>query len=350
MNNMLIKKDRLPIKQFITLGILPSPIKKIAYRFMGYKIGKNVKISFGSVIIGKNIKIGNNTSIGFFSVLRGRTINLGSFIRIGSLVFIDTEIIKIGDETRINENVRIGGIKFPDSEINIGKRVLIMAFSFINPTKRISIGDDTGIGGHCLLFTHSSWPSQLEGYPVKFSSINLGKNVWLPWRVFVMPGVNIGDNTVISANSLVSHSIPANCLAAGSPAKIIKENYPSDISTSEKEKILDKIFNDFIEYMNYHHYNVDKINSPNGFKLELYKYKGHRNTLVYSNKPVDELNINKYSVLISNYLPESNTFLNENSFKMVINLITKTRKGTSSIGEEFISFISRYGLRFDRLD
>jgi len=347
---LLVKKDKLPVKQLITIGILPSPIKKLVYRTLGYKIGKNVKMSFGSVIIGKNVEIGNNSSIGFFTVIRGRSIKLGSFVKIGSLVFIDTEKIKIGDDTRINENVRIGGIKFPDSEINIGKRVLIMGFSFINPTKPITIGDDTGIGGHCLLFTHSSWLSQLEGFPVKFASINLRKNVWLPWRVFIMPGVEVGDNVVIGANSLVSNSIPSNCLAAGSPAKIIKKNYPHALASSERDKFLDNIFNEFIRYLEYHNYTSNKFNFKSGFKIDLHKGNGHKHTLVYSTKIVADSETQKDNILVQDYLPGENSTQDDASFSMVVNLKTKTRKGTSSIGEEFISFISRYGLRFNRVD
>jgi len=347
---MLVKKDKLPVKQLITIGILPSPLKKIVYRALGYKIGKNVKLSIGSVIIGKDVKIGNNTSVGFFTVIRGRDINLGSFIRIGSFVFIDTEKIIIGDDTRINENVRIGGIKFPESEINIGRRVLIMSFSFINPTKPITIGDDTGIGGHCLLFTHSSWLSQLEGFPVKFASINLGKNVWLPWRVFIMPGVEVGDKTVIGANSLVSKSIPSNCLAAGSPAKIIKENYPSALNTSARDKVLNNIFNEFIRYLEYHHFTINKSDFNGGIKLEMQKGSRRKHTLVYSTKLVTAAETQKDNILVQDYFPQKNSERDETSFNMVVNLKTKTRWGTSSIGEEFISFISRYGLRFDRVD
>jgi hypothetical protein len=50
---MLIKKSRIPIKQLILYGFLPSFLKKLIYRLKGYKIGKNVSLSLGSVIIGK---------------------------------------------------------------------------------------------------------------------------------------------------------------------------------------------------------------------------------------------------------------------------------------------------------
>ena len=88
------------------------------------------------------------------TVIRGRSIHIGRFVKIGSMTFIDTEKFFIDDDARINEQVIIGGIKNPDSYIKIGKRVIIMEYSFLNPTKPLITGDDTGIGGHCLLFTH----------------------------------------------------------------------------------------------------------------------------------------------------------------------------------------------------
>ncbi len=52
---MLIKKKRLPVFEIITIGILPSFLKKLFYRIKGYKIGRNVNIGIGSVIIGRKV-------------------------------------------------------------------------------------------------------------------------------------------------------------------------------------------------------------------------------------------------------------------------------------------------------
>ena len=64
---MLIKNKRLPIKQLVLYGLLPSFLKKIIYRIMGYKIGKNVTIGLGSIILGTNVEIKDNTSIFFIN-------------------------------------------------------------------------------------------------------------------------------------------------------------------------------------------------------------------------------------------------------------------------------------------
>lgn len=54
--------------------------------------------------------------------------------------------------------------------------------------------------------------------------IVIGNKVWIGTNVTVLKGVKIGDGCVIAAGSLVTKDIPANCLAGGVPAKVIKEN------------------------------------------------------------------------------------------------------------------------------
>jgi acetyltransferase-like isoleucine patch superfamily enzyme len=346
---MLIKRKKIPVFKMLSVGLFPSFLKKIIYRMKGYNIGKNVTIGLGSVIIGKEVAIENNTKIGFVSVIRARKIQIGRFVQIGSLVMIDTEKIEIGEDTRINENVIIAGIKTPESLIKIGKRAIIMEYSFINPTKPIIIGDDTGIGGHCLLFTHGSWLSQLDGFPVTFAPITLGNNVWLPWRVFIMPGVSVGDNVVIGANSLLSKNIPSNCLAAGSPAKIIKEEYPPSLEEEERMKIIENMLSEFENYLKYFNFDV-KISQTdnNSFFLKVANNKV-KSLLIFLQKKCESLKkCMDDSLIILDFEDDIKEYTDMS--KMVINFRTKQRIGSTLIGEEFVKFISRYGVRFNRLD
>ena len=123
---MLVKKTRIPILELVFTGFLPGALKKVYYRLKGYKIGPNVSIGLGSVIIGKNVEIGANTKIAYLTMIRGRSIHIGRYVKIGSMSVIDTENIFIDEDARINEQVFIGGMKTPESSIHLGKRTIVM--------------------------------------------------------------------------------------------------------------------------------------------------------------------------------------------------------------------------------
>ncbi len=55
-------------------------------------------------------------------------------------------------------------------------------------------------------------------------SINIGNHVWIGCNVTILKGVNIGDNSIIAAGSIVNKDVPKNCLAGGNPARIIKKD------------------------------------------------------------------------------------------------------------------------------
>ena len=76
----------------------------------GYKIEKGVSIGFGSVVCADSVVIGKNSKIGFLTIIRGDTIRIGSYVEIGSMTYLDTPIQEIGDSTRINEQVFVGGL------------------------------------------------------------------------------------------------------------------------------------------------------------------------------------------------------------------------------------------------
>ena len=247
---MLIAKPRFPIRQMALMGWMPGFLKKAVYRLKGYKIGKKVSIGFGSVVVGEDVVIGNGASISFLSFVRGRFIRIGEHVQIGATTFIDTPHFEVGDGTKINEQVYVGGLQFPDSKLVIGRNCQIMQMSFINPTRSITIGDDSGVGGDCLLFGHTSWLSQLEGYKVDFEPIEIGRSVSLSWRVFVLPGAKIGDGAVIGANSLVSQNIPPRCLAIGYPARVVSRfpDFPKDLSAGEKLGLFENMVREMLRF------------------------------------------------------------------------------------------------------
>lgn len=241
-----------PVK-YILFASMPSPIKKFILRAKGAKIGRNVHIGFFSVIYGKSIEIADNVILGHHTDIRCDILKIGENVLIGSNVKIDAHKVSIDDDSAINDEVWVGGWKSKKSVFIMGKRCILMLRSFINVARPVIFEDDVGVGGHCLLFTHAVWQSIFDGYPVKYGPISLKKGVWIPWGVFIMPGVEIGEGSTIGAYSLVTKSIPKHSLAVGVPAKVVRShpNYPKSLEKQEKLEILKEILTDFNEHLGF---------------------------------------------------------------------------------------------------
>ena len=153
----MIRNKRLPLAHLILYGWMPSPLKAWAYRtFRGYRIGRGVRFSFGGVVVGRDVDLGDHVEIGLLAVVIGRTIRIGRHSSIGTMSYVSCERIEIGEDARIREQVYVGGPQLPESAFILGSRTIVLQMAFINPTKPVTIGDDTGIGGHCLIFTHGA--------------------------------------------------------------------------------------------------------------------------------------------------------------------------------------------------
>ena len=352
----IVREKRFPLSQMITIGLLPAPLKNIYYRWRGHAIGRGVKIGIGTVLIGDNITIEEGTQIGFATIIIGRNINIGRYVQIGALSYINVNFLSIDDDARVNNQVFVGGIEFPDSELRLGKRTIVMENTILNPTRPLIIGDDTGIGGRCSIFTHGSWQSELDGYPVTFAPVTLGNNVWVPWDVFIMPGVTIGDNVTLGAASLIVKDIPANSVAVGSPAKIIKtaEQRPGRPSQEERHKLFLKYIEMFNDLMKSYKMTTSLLSSHEGVWVYQYAYKRENYHLYYvdgsslaKEYKVENLLADSLFVSLGAISDEKSSMLTSQGL-MWLDLENKKRSRLSvAIGEQFSQFLSRYGVRFD---
>lgn len=109
------------------------------------------------------------------------------------------------------------------SHITLGKGTYInVNCSFIDDG-RITIGNAVMFGPAVTIATvgHPINP-ELRGY-MYCDHVTIGDNCWIGANSVICPGVTIGENTVIGAGSVVTKDIPANCVAAGNPCKVIRE-------------------------------------------------------------------------------------------------------------------------------
>ncbi|MEE6280779.1 DapH/DapD/GlmU-related protein [Georgenia sunbinii] len=88
----------------------------------------------------------------------------------------------------------------------------------------ITIGDDVQIGPNVQLLTptHPVEPGPRREKWEAAEPITIGDNVWLGGGVIVCPGVSIGENTVVGAGAVVVKDLPANVVAVGNPARVIR--------------------------------------------------------------------------------------------------------------------------------
>lgn len=84
----------------------------------------------------------------------------------------------------------------------------------------IEIGNNVTMAPRVHILCHDASTKQFLGY-TKIGRVTIGDNVFIGAESVVLPGVTIGSNVVIGANSTVTHDIPANSVAAGSPARVI---------------------------------------------------------------------------------------------------------------------------------
>jgi len=221
------------------------------------KIGINCNIKANNIEIGKNVIMGDNVNIVCDNLKLGDNTILGSNININCKSFIAGEWLFMWDGVEVGR----GGSYGPTSNVKIGKRVGIFEKTIINPSDSVTIGDDVGIGGEVMIWTHGAWLDVMQGFPADFGPVNIGNNVWLPARSIVLPNVSIGDNTVIGIGSIINKNIPSGSLAAGTPCKVIKENYyPIKLNKEEKAKIVNNILNDWKILIKYKNREIPNIN------------------------------------------------------------------------------------------
>lgn len=100
--------------------------------------------------------------------------------------------------------------------LKLGKNTDVGAFTYINAKYGVTIEENVQIGSHCAIYSESTIDQ-------KTGPVKICKNAKIGSHCTIMPNVTIGENSIIGAHSFVKNDIPANCLAFGTPARIIKK-------------------------------------------------------------------------------------------------------------------------------
>ena len=169
----------------------------------GY-ISPSAAIQHNDLRLGKNVFIGDRVVI--YKTRDGGYVQLDDLVALYGDIIIETcnnGTVLIGEETHIQPRCNVVGCK---ASVIIGKRVEIASNCAFYP------------------YNHAMKPGQrIREQPlVSRGDIVIEDDVWLGYGVIVLDGVRIGSGAVIGAGSVVTHDIPANAIAMGTPARVVK--------------------------------------------------------------------------------------------------------------------------------
>lgn len=144
-----------------------------------------------------------------------------------------TEHISIGRDCYLGQGTELATLEYHFSQklypcLTIGNHVRCVGGCRITCAGNIKIEDDVLLGPEVFITDHNhgmdpSYPGGYSSQPLIIKDVRIGKSVWLGQRVCVMPGVHIGEHSIVGANSVVTKDILPYTIAVGSPAKMVKK-------------------------------------------------------------------------------------------------------------------------------
>jgi acetyltransferase-like isoleucine patch superfamily enzyme len=136
---------------------------------------------------------------------------------------------KAGGDVEFGDGVTLVGTVVPFEIVSHeGSHISIGEHTFINYGASITAYREVRIGRHCLLGHHlriidrSEYGLEQREIAPPAAPVLIEDHVWIGAHVIILPGVRIGHNSAIGAGSVVTKDVPANCLAVGNPARVLR--------------------------------------------------------------------------------------------------------------------------------
>jgi len=247
--NVEIEADQIEVGPACRIGIsdgddfrTPPGVRIKVRRLIlgaGVQIGRGVRIEGGEIRLDDGVRVRRHSTINVLEAL-----HIGAGGTVGESCEISGRRVTLGQELWMLPGAKIGGGSAFEatSLLEAGHFLHLGVQALVNTARPVRIGNEVGLGTRTSIYTHGAYPSRLMGFPVAFDGVEIGDHSWVPGAI-INPGVRIGRDCVVGVNSLVTADIPDGALAAGSPAKVIKENaYPRPLSPEGRHRF----FADFL--------------------------------------------------------------------------------------------------------
>jgi UDP-2-acetamido-3-amino-2,3-dideoxy-glucuronate N-acetyltransferase len=179
-----------------------SSVKKMIFQLLGAKIGDNVYLGPGSVII----------STDYSQVILGKDV----FIAPGVMITVNS--LTIGDQSHIGYQSLLVG-----ESLSIGKRCNINNRAFIESSYApIDIEDDVTIAASVIISTHDGSYRHTRGLDMKAAPIILKDHAFIGNNAIILPGITVGKRAIVGVGAVVTKNVLEDSTVVGVPAKDIK--------------------------------------------------------------------------------------------------------------------------------
>ncbi len=202
------------------------PLNILRALYLNLKFNKNVDLS-RLILINKDVELSLASSSNIV-VEKGARLNFGFFTHIFSkrrnsklILEEDASFVLTGKAM-----IQSGAMIF----VGRGKTLKIGRSTFTSNIKilahdDITIGDNCIFGWECQIFSGDGHPIyQEESIINKDVPVVIEDNVWVGSRALILKGVRVGKGSIVAAGAVVTKNVPPNCIVAGNPAKVVKEN------------------------------------------------------------------------------------------------------------------------------
>jgi acetyltransferase-like isoleucine patch superfamily enzyme len=191
------------------VGITPRKVLKVI---------KNPYLA--AALVNAQLRMGRRASVPLSVRLKGKVRIRGT----GRLVFGN-------GITLIGNVVPIELVSHKGACITIGDHTFINYGSSISAHKLVTIGRHCLLGHYTLILDNNEHDLHQHRMLPPSEPVVIEDHVWIGSRVCILPGVRIGHHSAIGAGSVVTSNIPAYCLAAGNPARVVRSIGPSDVGS-----------------------------------------------------------------------------------------------------------------------
>jgi acetyltransferase-like isoleucine patch superfamily enzyme len=317
------------------------------YRKHGAVIGDGVILSPGSVIIAPQIVIGDRVHIGTDSSVDCRErFAAGQFTSFRAGFSVRGGTVVLGENIFGGGRVQIGGggNGDPYSLLCIGDGSYVGDEVFINICRPVLIGKEVFVTQRSILVSHNIGHSVLEGYENRFAPIVLEDYAQVGMNSTIYAGSRVGSGSIVMSNSYVVSSIPPGKLAAGVPARVLREA-TRPLDRQRQREIVGTMIREYRDLLLHKGFDVSVLRHDGlpGFQLQ---HEGKYFRLEFAENDKASATDDSFDQLV--LWTFENSGVEPLPRRVVMNLLAKTTRGVSGLfAESTREFLRKRGIRLE---